>query len=189
MPTEIEKKYRVTEDEAGRLRGALRELGARDEGEVFEVNTLYAGNGLDTNRCALRLRQEGGRRAMLTFKDRPDAEPEAVKRRREIETEVADADTVAALLEALGYRASLVYEKRRATYHLGGAEVVLDELPFGWFVEIEGEEIDILDAERRLELTTAEHVHETYPELTVRHGLKAGGRVEARFQSGEIGNV
>ncbi len=41
----------------------------------------------------------------------------------------------------------------------------------------------------RLELTTAEHVHETYPELTVRHGLRAGDTAEARFQSGEIANV
>jgi adenylate cyclase class 2 len=189
MATEIEKKYRVTEEEAARLRGVLRELGARDEGEVFEVNTLYAGNSIDPGRRALRLRREGGRRAVLTFKERPDSEPQAVKRRREIETEVGDADAVAAILEALGYRAALVYEKRRATFRLGGAEVVLDELPFGWFVEIEGEEIDILDAERGLELTTAEHVHETYPELTAMHGLRAGGRIEARFQSGEIGNV
>ena len=189
MPTEIEKKYRVTEGEAARLRATLRELGARDEGEVFEVNTMFAGNGLDTDRCALRLRQEGGRGGVLTFKERPGSEPEAVKRRREIETEVADAAAASAVLEALGYRAALVYEKRRATYRLGGAEVVLDELPFGWFAEIEGEEIDILDAERRLELTTAENVHETYPELTVRHGLREGDRVEARFQSGEIGNV
>ncbi|HLL76877.1 MAG TPA: class IV adenylate cyclase [Pyrinomonadaceae bacterium] len=189
MATEIEKKYRVTEGEAARLRGVLRELGARDEGEVFEVNTLYAGNGLDTSLCALRLRQEAGRRALLTYKERPGSEPEAVKRRHEIETEVADAGAASALLEALGYRAALVYEKRRATYQFGEAEVVLDELPFGWFVEIEGEEIDILDAERRLELTTAEHVHETYPELTVIHGLRMGDAVEARFQSGEIGNV
>ena len=189
MGTEIEKKYRVTEGEAARLRGVLGELGARDEGEVFEVNTLYGGNGLDAGRRALRLRREGARRAVLTYKERPGSEPEAIKRRHEIETEVADAAAAAALLEALGYSAALVYEKRRATYQLGGAEVVLDELPFGWFVEIEGEEIDILDAERRLELTTAEHVHETYPELTVRHGLKTGDTFEARFQSGEIGNV
>ena len=189
MATEIEKKYRVTEEDAARLRATLGELGARDEGEVFEVNTIYAGNNIDPYRCALRLRREGGRRAVLTYKEKPDAEPRAITRRREIETEVADADAVAAILDALGYRAALVYEKRRATFRLGGAEVVLDELPFGWFVEIEGEEIDILDAERRLELTTAEHVHETYPELTVRHGLKTGDRVEARFQSGEIGNV
>src|ERR687894_1944951 len=108
MGTEIEKKYRVTEDEAARLRGVLGELGARDEGGVFEVNTLYAGNGLDTNRCALRLRQEGGRGAVLTFKERPEAEPEAVKRRHEIETEVADADARAPRLEDRRVRAPLL---------------------------------------------------------------------------------
>jgi adenylate cyclase, class 2 len=188
MGTETEKKYRVTEREIARLRALLGALGARAEGEAFEVNTLYAGNGLDTNLCALRLRREGGR-AVLTYKARPGSEPGAIKRRSEIETVVADADAAAALLEALGYSPALVYEKRRETYQLGGAEVVLDELPFGWFVEIEGEEIDILDAERRLELTAAEYVHETYPELTAIHGLKTGGHTEARFQSGEIGNV
>ena len=190
MATEIEKKYRVTEAEAGRLRAALGELGARGEGEVFEVNTLYSGNGLDTSRCALRLRREG-RRARLTFKERgeSDSSPSPVKLRREEETGVGDADAAAAILEALGYRPALVYEKRRDTWRLGGAEVVIDELPFGWFVEIEGAEIDILDAERRLELTNAEAVHETYPELTRTHGVKSGDTYEARFQSGEIGNV
>jgi adenylate cyclase class 2 len=188
MATEIEKKYRVTEGEVARLRAALRELGARDEGEAFEENTVYAGHNLASGSRALRLRREGAR-ALLTMKERPDSEPEAVKRRREIETEVSDADAVAAILDALGYRPALVYEKRRTTYQLGGAEVVLDELPFGWFVEIEGDEADILDAERRLELASAEHVHETYPELTRTHGLKAGEIFEARFRSGEIANV
>jgi adenylate cyclase class 2 len=187
MPTEIEKKYRVTEAEAGRVRAALGEVGARDEGAVFEVNTLYDGNGLDTARRVLRLRREGGR-ARLTFKER-HASGSAVKRNREEETGVEDADAAAAILEAVGFRPSLVYEKRRETWRLGATEVVIDELPFGWFVEIEGEESAILDAERRLELTTAEAVHESYPELTRAHGLRNGEAVEARFQSGEIGNV
>ena len=34
---------------------------------------------------------------------------------------------------------ALVYEKYRTTYELLGAEVVLDELPFGNFTEIEGD--------------------------------------------------
>jgi adenylate cyclase class 2 len=102
---------------------------------------------------------------------------------------VADADAAARILEAVGFRPALVYEKRRETWRLGPAEVVIDELPFGWFVEIEGEESAILDAERQLELTTAEAVHETYPELARAHGLRSGETVEARFQSGEIGNV
>lgn len=187
MATEIEKKYRVTEEGAGRVRASLRESGARAEGEEFEVNTIYEGNGLDTSQCVLRLRRAGGG-ARLTFKERVAA-GSGIKRNREEETEVADADSAAAILEAVGFRPALVYEKRRETWRLGETEVVIDELPFGRFVEIEGEEIAILDAERQLGLSAAETVHESYPELTRAHGLKSGETVEARFRSGEIGNV
>jgi len=187
MPTEIEKKYRVTEEGAARVRASLLNAGARAEGVGFEVNTLYAGNGLDTTSCVLRLRRVGDG-ARLTFKERQESES-SVKRHREEETGVADADAAAAILEAVGFRPALVYEKRRETWRMGNTEVVIDELPFGWFVEIEGEERDILDVERRLELTSAEAVNESYPELTRTHGAKNGNTVEARFQSGEIGNV
>jgi adenylate cyclase, class 2 len=189
MNIEVEKKYRVTEGEAGRVRGLLREAGGRacGGGAEFEVNTLYTGPGLEGGGRVLRLRRVGAG-ARLTFKERFASES-GVKRNREEEIGVSDPEAASALLEALGYRPALVYEKRRETWRLGGVEVVLDELPFGWFVEIEGEELDILDAERRLELTTAEAVHETYPQLTLVHGLKSGDVVEARFQSGEIGNV
>ena len=180
MATEIEKKYRVTEGEVARLRVTLSELGARDEGEVFESNTVYAGNNLGVGSRALRLRREGGR-TLLTLKERPDSEPEAVKRRHEIETEVSDADAVAAILDALGYRPALVYEKRRETWHAAGAEIVLDELPFGTFVEIEGEEESILKAEELLGLSSAEAEHASYPELTARLGKNNGGVFEARF--------
>ena len=188
MPTEIEKKYRVTEGEAARVRASLLEAGAGAEGAGFEVNTLYEGNGLDTSRRVLRLRRVGGGGARLTFKERVGAES-GIKRNREEETGVADADAVAAILEAVGFRPALVYEKRRETWRLGGAEVVIDELPFGWFVEIEGDESAILDVERRLELNAAEVVNESYPELTHAHGLRRGDAVEARFRIGEIGGV
>ena len=42
------------------------------------------------------------------------------------------------LLEALGYRLTVMYEKYRTTYHLRHLIVVLDEMPYGNFVEIEG---------------------------------------------------
>jgi adenylate cyclase class 2 len=127
----------------------------------------------------LRLRRVGGR-ALFTFKER-DSSPSAVKHQREEETEVSDADVLASILEALGYRAALVYEKRRATWRLSGAEVVIDELPFGLFLEIEGEEPAILEAEKLLNLEDAEAEHAPYPELTIRHGTKKGELFEARF--------
>jgi adenylate cyclase class 2 len=180
MAIEIEKKYHLTPERVEPLRRRLKEAGAEGEGGAeFEENVIYTGPGLDPGRRVLRLRRKGAR-ALFTFKER-DPGQSAVKRQREEETEVADADALAAILEALGYRPALVYEKRRETWKLAGTEVVIDELPFGLFVEIEGEEADILNAERLLGLEDDEGVHEPYPALTLRHGTKRGDVVEARF--------
>jgi adenylate cyclase class 2 len=179
MSIEIEKKYRLTPEAKGALRERLGEAGELAGAEEFEENTLYAGHGLDAQSRVLRLRRAGGR-ALLTYKEK-DRTESAVKRQREEETEVADAEALAAILEALGYRPALVYEKRRETWRAAGAEVVLDELPFGLFVEIEGEEAAILAAERLLGLTDATVEHASYPELTARLGAERDGVREARF--------
>ncbi|MBC7928935.1 MAG: class IV adenylate cyclase [Rubrivivax sp.] len=180
MGIEIEKKYRLTSEQAEPLRRRLEEVGAEGQGHaVFEENIIYTGQGLDPLRRVLRLRRVDGR-AVFTFKEREPTDA-AIKRQREEETEVANADALAAILDALGYRPALVYEKRRATWRVAGAEVVLDELPFGLFVEIEGEEVAILAAEKLLNLESAQAEHAPYPELTLLHGTKKGDVVEARF--------
>lgn len=185
MAIEIEKKYRLARGEDEALKARLGEVGAQAVGEEeFEENTIYNGPGLDPARRVLRLRRKGGR-ALFTFKER-EATESAVKRQREEETEVADADALAAILEALGYRPALVYEKRRTTWRVAGAEVVLDELQFGLFLEIEGEEGSIEDAEKLLGLEDAQAEHASYPELTVRHGKENGGVFESRLSRQEL---
>jgi adenylate cyclase class 2 len=181
MPIEIEKKYRLTREMLEPLRLRLKEIGAEVvREEELEENVIYTGPGLDPRSRALRLRRTP-RGALFTFKECDSSSPSAVKRQREDETEVSDAAALAAILEALGYRAALVYEKRRATWRLNDAEVVIDELPFGLFLEIEGEEPAILEAEKLLNLEDAEAEHAPYPELTLRHGEERGGVVESRF--------
>jgi adenylate cyclase class 2 len=182
MAIEIEKKYRLTLEQRERLLRRLREVSATREGEEFEENTLYAGGNLHTRQCALRLRRIGDA-AILTYKERyPSASP--VKHQREDETRVEDAAAMAAILDALGYRPALVYEKRRETWHVAGTEVAVDELPFGLFLEIEGDEASILEAERLLELADAAAELSTYPQLTLLHGKKREHVTEARFEAG-----
>jgi adenylate cyclase class IV len=60
------------------------------------------------------------------------------------------------ILCAIGFTPALVYEKRRATWDIAGAEVVVDELSFGLFVEIEAEEKAILEIEKAIGLHDAE---------------------------------
>ncbi|MDT7602444.1 MAG: adenylate cyclase, class 2, partial [Acidobacteriota bacterium] len=78
---------------------------------------------------------------------------------------------------------ALVYEKRRETWTLDGVEIVIDELPFGWFAEIEGEREAILRAERKLGLENVLAEQRTYPDLSREHGTRRDDVIEARFDS------
>ncbi len=179
MPLEIEKKYRLTKKQRSAIVRRLRQLGASPENVEFEENTLYRGGRLDLGGCSLRLRRVNGR-ALLTFKHRfPGKSP--IKHQREEETEVADADAVAAILRSLEFRPLLVYEKRRVRWHVGKAEIAIDELPFGLFMEIEGPEKEIERVEKLLEAEAVPAVMETYPTLTAQLGRKRGAVTEARF--------
>ncbi len=80
----------------------------------------------------LRLRHD--RRRTLTFK-RALASPEI---RTEIEIEIDDLAAARELFLSLGYVPLFIYEKYREVLALDDTLVMLDELPFGSFVEIEG---------------------------------------------------
>jgi len=57
--------------------------------------------------------------------------------RTEIEVQTDDYEATRRLFEALGFVEVVIYEKYRQIYQLGDVAVMLDELPFGDFVEIE----------------------------------------------------
>ena len=179
MPIEIEKKYRLTKLQRKAVVERLAKIGTVAHEEEFEENTLYRGGVLDQRNCVLRLRRVGGR-ALLTYKERlPTASP--IKHQQEDETEVADAEALAVILQALGFEPAIVYEKRRGTWRVGDAEVVVDELSFGLFMEIEGSEKEIARVETLLAIDELQAEMETYPRLTLKHGKRNGSVVEARF--------
>ena len=177
---EIEKKFRLTADQRNEVLQRLKDAGAEDRGEEFEENTIYGGGALQRGTSVLRLRRVGTR-ALLTYKERfPGAS--AVKQQREEETAIEDPSAMALILDALGFEPVLVYEKRRRTWSLGSTEVVIDELPFGLFMEIEGDEDNINAAEQTLDIRDLPAEHATYPQLTEQLGTRAGEVIEARFR-------
>ncbi|MFQ3534575.1 MAG: class IV adenylate cyclase [Aggregatilineales bacterium] len=89
----------------------------------------------------LRLRQDA--EAHLTYKAPHSAAPYT---RTELEITVSDFETADQLLRALGFEVVWRYEKFRTAYLLQGCEVVLDELPFGSFVEVEGDSMPQIEA-------------------------------------------
>lgn len=179
MANEIEKKYRLNEEEIKLISKALAEIGARFEGEDFEENILFSNDELIAECAVLRLRRIG-EKTILTYKKRIQNDF-AVKEQIEYETEIESFVEAAKIFESLGYRRSLVYEKRRRTWHFREVEIVLDELPFGSFMEIEGSVTTIAEAEMFLGAEDFEVVHETYPQLTAKFGKRNGELIEARF--------
>jgi len=180
MSIEIEKKYRLTPESRDGIIESLNEFGAEFEREDQEENTIFANAELVARKAIVRIRRTQGS-AILTFKQRLESTNSA-KQQIEFESQVADADAVRSIVEALGLQAAIVYEKRRRTYKFRSAEVVLDELPFGLFMEIEGSLSSIAEVEMLLDIEDLEVEHETYPRLTAKFGNRNGDVVESRFE-------
>ncbi len=200
MAQEIELKFRVSQPAAARRR--LAALGAESLGQVLERNELFdaANDVLRSSDCGLRLRVErrmpadaSGSRATLTYKGPRRAsgagtvgEPATAgpKVREELETEVADAGVLRAILQRLGFSARVCFEKRREAWRLPAGAVTLDELPrLGYWMELEADSLDALQALReQMELAAATPVAQTYVEMAQQAGrMSAAGVAELVF--------
>jgi len=117
---------------------------------------------LAAQQAILRLRQ--ARRATLTYK-RADGQFEA---RHEIEVEVNDLAAAASLLKSLGFVVTSRYEKYREVFAMEDVQVMLDELPYGCFVEIEGPSLEsVRRASQALGFDWEERIQMTYLDLFI----------------------
>ena len=134
---EIEVKFLIADLVAMRQR--LVALGATlTTPRTYEENLLF-----DTPDAQLRhqgrlLRLRRDRRNRITYKEPPTHYNVDFKIMQEYEVEVSDFDQACAILTKLGFVLSLRFEKYRETFTYQGAEIVLDEVPFGTFMEVEG---------------------------------------------------
>jgi adenylate cyclase, class 2 len=175
-PQEVEIKSLVPDLKA--LAQKLRDLGFHEETpSTHEVNTLYdlPGQKLRRKGELLRLRNYGGK-WKLTHKAKVKLGRH--KSRGELETGVSDGERMDAILRALGFQASFVYEKFRAEWRDGEGNVVLDHTPIGEVAEIEGKSRWIDRIARELGLTAADYITKSYAELFVDWKRKTGSKAE-----------
>ena len=141
---ETEAKFYVRDLKG--IRSQLEQLGARRIQErVLETNIRFdlPGAPLRSEGRVLRLRQDTETR--LTYKSASTAQ-DGVLSREEIEFRVEDFSQAKRFLEALGYQKLVYYEKYRTTYLWNEALTMLDELPYGDFVEVEGSSVAAIHA-------------------------------------------
>lgn len=144
MAFEIECKIYIPN--LAQIQHVLAQQAVMVKPRVLEHNMLYDTPDREfvTKDIVLRLRQDEQTR--LTYKGPMTVDPTGIRQRLELETSIGDFAILDAILQHLGYAHSMAYEKYRTTYQwptLPDAELVLDELPFGNFLEIEGLPADI----------------------------------------------
>ena len=139
---ETEAKFYVLDLEP--IKKSLARLGARlTQSRVLEMNIRFdlPGAPLRVQGRVVRLRQDT--EAKLTYKSGSKNEA-GILSREEIEFVVGNFEKAKRFLEALGYQKLMYYEKYRMTYEMDQTSIMLDELPYGNFVEIEGENLETI---------------------------------------------
>jgi len=160
---EIEIKFWIQDMKA--LRCKLRAAGFRCITlRTHEHNTLYdlPTQALRQRGELLRLRKYG-KNWILTHKAKGSTETH--KARIETETQVDNGKTMAAILAALGFQPTFVYEKFRAEWSDGKGKVVVDETPLGNLGEIEGSARWIDATARKLGVDASAYLTSTYADL------------------------
>jgi adenylate cyclase class 2 len=147
---EIEVKFYIADLEG--IRNKILKLGAKSKGRLFETNIRYEDkiNSLIKKKSLLRLRQD--EKTTFTLKSSPPVKSKDYKIVNELEVEVSDFATMDQILKTLGFHPEQKYEKWRETFILDQTLFCLDSMPYGDFLEIEGQEKDIRYYASKLDL-------------------------------------
>ncbi|WP_291322363.1 class IV adenylate cyclase [Desulfonatronospira sp.] len=143
----------------------------------FEENLVLDTDDGNLRRRGVLLRIRKGQGGKVTMK-LPVAgrEESGCKQRHEIESGIEDPDQMLIMLTHLGFKTWFRYEKFRRVCRRGKTRICLDILPFGSFIELEGQQESFHDIARELGLDpekgTALNYHDLHQEYRRGHGLE-----------------
>ncbi len=146
---ELEIKFLLSSDEVPKIKEKIIKIpGIFYEGRVYEKTTMLDNKEKIMDKVDARLRV----RQVSEYKDSKDSKIEfsykrrvkadgGIKQEEEIETAfTADINSFFQILNKMGYEITTSYERYRETYKTKDAKITLDEFPFGYILEVEGEE-------------------------------------------------
>lgn len=158
---EIEVKFKILDLQV--LEEKVKAVG----GKELHKNIFQQSVRVDTPEELLRqkgvfLRVRSGEKKTMTVKSRIPGSDKKFKEREELEIEISDVELAEKMLFTLGFTQKWIMEKYRTEYELMGTILALDHLPFGDYLEIEGEKDSIEKVVKILELEKQERIISTY---------------------------
>lgn len=174
---ERERKYRLTQDEAARLRAELRRVGTHERTENQENVLLLDRASRMKKGTLLRIRTIDGKRE-LTFKAKKRQDGDELDKTRDEFTVAIGDGALDEILVSLGFVPGLRYLKESAIFSFRGVTVSVDRVPdVGWFCEVEADDLtsDLGAIAGELGLTAAQFEPRGYPSMAAEAGLRARG--------------
>ena len=161
---EIEIKIKI--DDPQSIKTKILASGASLHRErYFEKNTLYdfpKGDLYEKNQ-ALRLRKIN-KKTLLTFKG-AEKKSRKFKIREEYETEIKNERQIIKILKSLGLKTVFSYEKYRTVFIYKKLKICLDELTVGDYLELEGQQSDIVRFARLLGYSKKDFIKSDYIQM------------------------
>jgi adenylate cyclase class IV len=181
---EVELKCVV--DECTLRRSVVERAGGKLEfaGKLIDVRYGDSDGRLMLADHVLRLRvyeTDKGRQGNLDWKG-PTQYENGYKVREELSTSAGDPDSLAAILENLGYSVIMRIERKIWQYSLEGATVRFEEYPqMDTLVEVEGSEEAIEKAIRAIGLPRSEYTTDRLTDFVARYEGRTGRQASLTF--------
>jgi len=186
---EVEIKFKINKPDL--VRTILKNKKAKFIGRAFERTTRCDTQNKILEKRGQFLRIRTGFKNTITFKRK--VKNKEFKEREEIELELSDPEKMRTILENLGFTKILIMEKYREKWHLDNVEIVIDKLPMGTFLEIEGKEKEIKEMVKTLGLNSKNGITKTYwdlwKEFSKREGIKNENIIFASIKKNKIKNA
>lgn len=143
MISKIEKQVKYKIDNFDFISKKLIEMEAIFIGGFLEKSIRYDNENLDYSKNGIFLRSKKGIKNVLTLKEIPNIESQSSLERIKTEIEVDDILKLDYLLEKIGLNKKFIMEKYRLYFKYKDNEITIDELPFGLYMEIKGNDNEI----------------------------------------------
>lgn len=190
--TELEIKYLLNEEMAQKLKSKINEIPAVSAvNEAYEKTTMLDNPSgiIGKDDARLRLREIGKSKTdddttiEFSYKRRIQADG-GIKREEEIEVAFREnPGHLYQILEKMGFVPLTSYERYRDTYMINEdhIKITLDKFPFGYILEIEGEEENIKKYCKKLDLNLDDSYplscDDAYVDLCKRDGIKPNDHI------------
>lgn len=173
-----EREIKLKIEKPSDLISKLNSLKAKFVSKSFQRTTRMDTETMDLEKNGTFLRVRSGSKNIVTLKKKLGENAEVFER-QEIETEVKDIEKLADIFGGLGFTKRLILEKYRADFDYKDVKISIDELPFGFYVELEGDPKDIFKVADELDLDTKNKITVTYWDLFEDYKKQTGTKGES----------